>query len=125
MTTQTQTPPPPNPSPCQWCNQAHSGVCPHVAAIEYFPNGKIRRVEFRRMADHLAPLNPGPLRPIPPVTSKPPATAPWPWEPYPEPKIWVHERKPGDVGPIARFGSSSVTATMEDIQIMQVMSGVL
>ena len=44
------------PKPCPWCsgpwNQVyHSGVCPRVRAIEYYPNGMIKRVEFRSMSD--------------------------------------------------------------------------
>ena len=37
--------------PCPWCsgpwNQVyHSGVCPRVRAIDYHPNGMIKRIEF-------------------------------------------------------------------------------
>jgi len=35
-------------TPCQWCgNVQHTGVCPRVKAIEYHPNGTIKRVEFQ------------------------------------------------------------------------------
>ncbi|HEU4635426.1 MAG TPA: hypothetical protein VFS41_04565 [Edaphobacter sp.] len=44
---------------CQWCGMIHNGTCPKVSAIEYHPNGAVKRVEFhdatgangRRMAD--------------------------------------------------------------------------
>ena len=36
---------------CPWCsgeytNVIHSGPCPRIKAIEYHPNGTIKRVEF-------------------------------------------------------------------------------
>lgn len=31
---------------CRWCGWAHAGVCPRVKAIEYHPNGEVKRVEF-------------------------------------------------------------------------------
>jgi hypothetical protein len=31
---------------CQWCGMIHNGTCPKVAAIEYHPNGAVKRVEF-------------------------------------------------------------------------------
>lgn len=32
---------------CGWCNGYHSGRCPKVKAIEYHPNGTVKRVEFK------------------------------------------------------------------------------
>ena len=37
---------------CPWCSGAgqyvyHSGACPKIKAIEYHPNGLIKRVEFK------------------------------------------------------------------------------
>lgn len=33
---------------CRWCNSLqHNDHCPHVAAIEYHPDGSVKRVEFR------------------------------------------------------------------------------
>ena len=40
----------------------HFGACPEVKAIEYFPNGTVKRVEFH--GDHL-PAPDGPCFPIP------------------------------------------------------------
>ena len=31
---------------CPWCSDHHSGRCPMVKAIEYHPNGTVKRVEF-------------------------------------------------------------------------------
>jgi len=33
---------------CPWCGGYHIGVCPHVRAIEYHPNGEVKRVELWR-----------------------------------------------------------------------------
>lgn len=44
---------PPGLGKCPWCSGANgyvihnSGVCPKVKAIEYHPNGSIKRVEFK------------------------------------------------------------------------------
>lgn len=35
---------------CQWCGSDHMGQCPKVSAVEYFPNGTIKRVEFHHGA---------------------------------------------------------------------------
>ena len=32
---------------CGWCGNYHTGVCWLVKAIEYHPNGGVKRVEFR------------------------------------------------------------------------------
>lgn len=31
---------------CSWCSGIHTGKCPLVKAIEYHPNGIVKRVEF-------------------------------------------------------------------------------
>lgn len=31
---------------CQWCGFYHTGICPMATAIEYYPNGSVKRVEF-------------------------------------------------------------------------------
>ncbi len=31
---------------CCHCGGCHSGTCPKVKAIEYFPNGGVKRVEY-------------------------------------------------------------------------------
>ena len=33
--------------PCSYCGNHHNGACPKVKAIEYHPNGTVKRVEFR------------------------------------------------------------------------------
>ncbi len=38
---------------CHWCGQIHVTMCPLVKAIEYFANGKIKRVEFKTAANHV------------------------------------------------------------------------
>jgi hypothetical protein len=38
----------PNPrSHCRWCGETHLR-CPEVSAIEYHPDGSVKRVEFRK-----------------------------------------------------------------------------
>lgn len=31
---------------CGWCGMYHGPTCPRVSAIEYHPNGQVKRVEF-------------------------------------------------------------------------------
>ena len=31
---------------CAYCGMIHTGVCPRVKAIEYYPDGIVKRVEF-------------------------------------------------------------------------------
>lgn len=33
-------------SSCKHCEMIHGGVCPKIKAIEYYPDGSIRRVEY-------------------------------------------------------------------------------
>lgn len=35
-----------SPTPCRYCGTYHGVRCPSVAAIEYHPDGTVRRVEF-------------------------------------------------------------------------------
>lgn len=60
---------------CQFCGQDHGVQCPAVKAIEYFENGKVKRVEFKSAADYMVPFNPlgPPLQPFPPPNT------PWWW----------------------------------------------
>jgi len=37
---------------CQWCGLHHGVQCPSVKAIEYFPDGTIKRVEFKGASDY-------------------------------------------------------------------------
>ena len=39
---------------CQWCGMIHTtpGVCSRVKAFEYFPDGTLKRVEFKTAADY-------------------------------------------------------------------------
>lgn len=50
------------PDKCQFCGSIilHSGVCPTVKAIEYHPDGAVKRVEFKCAGDWVVPL-PSPL----------------------------------------------------------------
>ena len=44
----------PSPKVCMFCNLDWHGdnvVCPHVKAVEYWPRGTIKRVEFKTAAD--------------------------------------------------------------------------
>lgn len=31
---------------CNWCGCIHQSTCPRIRAIEYHPNGTVKRVEF-------------------------------------------------------------------------------
>lgn len=34
-------------TPCRWCGYVqHMGVCPRVKALDYYPDGTIKHVEF-------------------------------------------------------------------------------
>jgi hypothetical protein len=41
--------------PCEFCGNHHGKICPSVKAIEYHENGTVKRVEFVRPVDSLAP----------------------------------------------------------------------
>ena len=49
--------------PCKFCGFNHGVLCPQVKAVEYFPSGKIKRVEFKCAGDVMQPVvvPPGPL----------------------------------------------------------------
>ena len=59
-------------SSCPHCGPGiiHSGVCPKVKEIEYFPDGRVKRIVFRTPADEFPAVQPSfPNWPyIPPVT---------------------------------------------------------
>lgn len=60
---------------CAYCGQpVHPAVCPTVKAIEYHPDGSVKRVEFKTPADYAIPMYPQPA----------PPWQPWhPWNPGP------------------------------------------
>jgi hypothetical protein len=31
---------------CPHCHQYHTGICPYVKAIEYYPDGTVKRIEY-------------------------------------------------------------------------------
>ena len=35
--------------PCPHCGKHHQGACPRVKAIEYYPTGQIKRVQYHSM----------------------------------------------------------------------------
>ena len=35
-----------NPPSCRWCGMTHGPRCPSVKALEYHPDGTVKRVEF-------------------------------------------------------------------------------
>jgi hypothetical protein len=53
---------------CPYCgNGPHQGVCHMVKAIEYYPNGQIKRVEMKGAQDYhqVTRIDPPSQRPIP------------------------------------------------------------
>ena len=46
-----------NNAKCQHCGLLHGLRCPEVKAIEYFPGGTIKRVEYMTPADCVTPLS--------------------------------------------------------------------
>jgi hypothetical protein len=50
---------------CSYCGSPtpHPGVCPTVKAMEYHPDGSVKRVEFKSAADY-PPLHTGPCIPV-------------------------------------------------------------
>ena len=59
---------------CQHCGQWHGKLCPQVKAIEYHPDGRVKRIEYVTSADFgRAPL---PM-PLPPGYVLPPPPPPW------------------------------------------------
>jgi hypothetical protein len=57
---------------CPYCGESHGVLCPQVKAIEYFPSGKVKRVEFKTAADYMQPLMPAPIDWQSPWPSYPP-----------------------------------------------------
>ena len=43
---------------CQYCGGTHGPNCPIIKAIEYFPNGTIKRIEYMTPSDYLTPVAP-------------------------------------------------------------------
>lgn len=46
---------------CQYCGMTHTATCPKIRAIEYYPDGTIKRVEFHNPVPNVLstfPLNP-------------------------------------------------------------------
>jgi hypothetical protein len=37
---------------CRWCGKHHGPICPDVKAIEFNPDGTVRRVEFKTAVDY-------------------------------------------------------------------------
>ena len=52
----------PTPPKCRWCATSHEGRCSTVKAIEYFPDGSVKRVEFFVPADFIQPMPSDPNR---------------------------------------------------------------
>jgi hypothetical protein len=40
---------------CRWCGSMHNGRCPLVKALDFYPDGRIRRVEFVEPPREAAP----------------------------------------------------------------------
>jgi hypothetical protein len=64
---------------CPYCGESHGALCPLVKAIEYFPSGKVKRVEFKTAADYMQPLMPAPIEWSPYPTYWPTITGPNTW----------------------------------------------
>jgi hypothetical protein len=61
---------------CEYCGLAkHPAICPTVKAIEYFPSGKVKRVEFKCAPDYAYPTASGHPLPAPPAPPKWPITS--------------------------------------------------
>lgn len=71
--------------PCKHCGKLHSVRCPDVKAIEYHPDGSIKRVEYVTPAD-LQPMIGG-------FRINPPYSALTGAPPYP-PTVWYGEARP-------------------------------
>lgn len=37
---------------CRWCGRLHGYQCPEVKALEFHPDGSVKRVEFKTAADY-------------------------------------------------------------------------
>jgi hypothetical protein len=54
---------------CRWCGMIHGKLCPSVKAIEFHPDGTVRRVEFKSAQDYGATVS------VPTVVTSPKPTA--------------------------------------------------
>lgn len=43
-----------DPVRCQYCGNFHQTICPTIKAMEYHPNGTVKRVEFKTANDYPA-----------------------------------------------------------------------
>lgn len=74
---------------CPWCGITHGPRCPSIQAIEYHPDGSIKRVEFVK-PEPIAGFDPEILRKGPAAaTASPSAT----WV-HPSEATWVHPSDP-------------------------------
>jgi hypothetical protein len=39
-------------APCPHCGATHTTTCPKIKAIDYYPNGAVKRVEFKSAQDY-------------------------------------------------------------------------
>ncbi len=53
------------PSACPHCGVGHIGTCPKIRAIEYHPDGTVKRIEFHPMQQLTQPID-NPVRIIGP-----------------------------------------------------------
>jgi hypothetical protein len=60
--------------PCKYCGESHGIRCPSIAAIEYHPDGTMRRIEFVQPQMWSPPAFP---MPVPNPTVWPTANPPW------------------------------------------------
>jgi hypothetical protein len=47
-----------NEKKCEFCGTIHGPRCPSVKAIEYYPDGKIKRIEYITPADFSTSITP-------------------------------------------------------------------
>lgn len=70
---------------CKHCGTIHGPLCPFVKAIEYHPDGAVKRIEFVERASPALPINP--ILPVNPWPLFPPHRPPhYGWEPT----EWLH-----------------------------------
>lgn len=58
---------------CQHCGRVHLSRCPDIKAIEYHPDGSIKRVEYFAPHDYIPVTTPNP------ITWPPPNDWTWTW----------------------------------------------
>lgn len=54
-----------NVTPCPHCGMLHGGICHLVKAIEYYPDGTVKRIEFKGPADYPQATIVNPPLPLP------------------------------------------------------------